>query len=85
MASLGGRDSHFFFKDVAPDRLIVLLRMAPYSEAQIGINGILKFLIKGHKVKSREVGVDPRGYSQSLPMGLSVIIKGTFLSQKERK
>lgn len=81
MAS-GGRDSHFFFKDVVPDRLIVLLRVTPYSEAQIGVNGILKILMKGHKVKGREVGVDPRGYSQRLPVGLSVIIKGTFLSQE---
>lgn len=49
----------FFFKDVAPDRLIVLLRVTPYSEAQTGVNGILKILMKGHKVKGREVGADP--------------------------
>lgn len=67
---------------MAPGGLIVLLRVTPYSKAQIGVNGILKCLIKGQKVKGREVGVSPRGYSQRLPVGLSVIIKGTFLSQK---
>lgn len=67
---------------MAPGSLIVLLRVTPYSETQIGVNGILKSLIKGHKVKGREVGVNPRGYSQRLPVGLSVIIKGTFLSQE---
>lgn len=67
---------------MAPGRLIVLLRVTPYSETQIGVNGILKSLIKGHKVKGREVGVNPRRYSQRLPVGLSVIIKGTFLSQE---
>lgn len=33
----------FFCKNVEPGRLIVLLRVTPYPEAQIGVNGILNF------------------------------------------